>query len=297
MERSSWLALLIILVAVVGGVLAASCLPDPHDLVGRPCDAEHVCGEAALVCCQGTCQPVATVAACEGASPPDGGDGGSGGSPDAGDGGGGGAPDGGTDGGGGSPPDAGSPDAGSPDAGSPDAGAPDAGAPCPPDLLLYGGFEQSTDLGHFGRNGSSIYARTTAVARTGQYGVQITHDPADSDDFYGIALDDNVLTSLTVGTRYCVSAWLKRGTVRGEMRLLTRQYSDSGARDIATIRMTPVDDEWFLILNDQAYLASPYTRAVGFRTSVTPSAGNEYYVDDMRFWESEGGVCDPRCAR
>lgn len=62
--------------------LAASCLPQPHELVGRACDTAHACGEESLICCQGTCQRVTEAALCSDSGVPDGGT--DGGSPDGG---------------------------------------------------------------------------------------------------------------------------------------------------------------------------------------------------------------------
>jgi hypothetical protein len=188
-------------------------------------------------------------------------------------------------------------DAGSlPDAGPPDAGPPDS---CPPNLLTVGGLEQASDLAsHYNPTGSATLSWTTAVARTGQGAARVQHTSASGDDFFGMELNKEVLTGLTVNTPYCVAAWLQRGNVRGQMRLITRHYSASSGADINTARVMPPDGEWFLILNDQAALSSTYDRYLNFRTSVRIADGSEYFVDDLRVWrahETEG--CDPRCAQ
>jgi hypothetical protein len=302
-SRSLLPALCLVLLFLSGVGLIASCLPDPHSLIGRPCDEEHVCGDDELVCCRGTCQLASQKILCLDPTPdPDGGgaedggprDGGTadGGVSDAGvDAGTDGGQDGGVDPG---PPDAGSPDAGSPDAGSPDAGPPpDAG--CPPNLVPAGGAEPDVDINdHFDGTGRGTISLSTAVVRTGVGAIKMTRNSTASG-VYGLELKEGQLGTLRVGAVYCVSAWVRRGTTRGEILLTPRHYSSSGDDDTLPGRVTPADDSWHRIIIPTA-LTPTYNRDITFFTSVNTADGSEYYADDIRFWEAPGTTCDEACA-
>jgi hypothetical protein len=125
----------------------------------------------------------------------------------------------------------------------------------------------------------------------------VLEDTGSSSSFFGIQVRDDVLESkVRVGPTYCVSVWVSRGDVRGEMRLVTRRYGSSSAEDTNTLRFTPSNDNWFLFLWNVS-LSSTYNRSLSFRTSADTDDGSLYYVDDLRVWESPDGTCDPQCAQ
>ncbi|WP_224246733.1 hypothetical protein [Hyalangium gracile] len=291
MNRSPLLLTLLSLGIATSVVLIASCLPEPHELVGRPCDAEHGCEDAELTCCRGTCQLASEVPVCEGPGGTDGGmDGGSvdGGSTDGGGG------DGGT------LPDAGPGDGGAGDGGTGmvDGGSPlDAG--CPPNLLPAGGFEQAVEVNDYAETGAGRLSRSSARVRTGTGALQVQRDTSQSDDFFGAQLSENLLASkVRVGPTYCVAAWMNRGSVAGELRLYPRRFSSSGydsSLDTRGDKQTLTDDAWHLFLYGIS-LNATYNYSINFRTSADTADGTAYYVDDVRVWESLDGGCESRCA-
>jgi hypothetical protein len=263
-------------------VVAASCLPEPHDLVGRPCDTEHACGDEGLVCCRGTCQPASGAALCNEPETPDGGvDGGHG---DGGDGG-----DGGVDGGG-------IGDGGPPDGGASDGGTGTDGG-CPPNLLTTGGFEQASDIQDYVERLSGKASWSTTYVHSGTGALHVGKDPANSDPTFGVQLRDTVLTSLEIGPTYCISAWTHRTNTNAELFLeFTTHHTGASSEQTERIPWTLINDEWHLFVA-KSNVTAQYDRSIHFRILAPYADGGVFSVDDARIWKSPDGTCPERCAR
>ncbi|WP_224248261.1 hypothetical protein [Hyalangium gracile] len=292
MLRARVQASFLLLLTLLAAGLVASCQPELHSLIGRPCDPEHSCVDEELVCCQGTCQLASEVPSCGGPGPGDGG------SSDGGE-------DGGTGGGADGGPDAGVPaDGGTSDGGNnppgPDAGTPDAGSPqdagCPPNLLIEGGAEPPLDINdYFDGTGRGRIDPTSTTVRSGTGAIKMTRT-STSAGTYGVELKEAQFTGAPVGVVYCVSAWFRRGTTRGRITLTTRHFNSSGgSANIISDYTEPLDDGWHNV-TVAAGLSQEFNRTFTFFTSVDTSAGSEYYVDDIRVWRSPSLPCDRACA-
>jgi hypothetical protein len=265
MNRSVRTSICLAALCFLGAGVVASCLPALHSLIGRPCDIEHPCRDAELTCSCGTCQLASEELTCDAPGDEDGGT---------------------SDGG----PDAGVPDAGTLDGGT----SQDAG--CPPNQVLAGGSEPGFDINdHFDATGRGTISLSAAVVRTGVGAIKMTRTSMDASTYFGVELKEGQLGPLQVGALYCVSAWVQRGTTRGEISLTGRRYSASDHEDTPASSMTLFDDDWHRLLISTS-LTTTFNRDITFFISLSTGAGADYYVDDIQFWEAPGTTCDEVCA-
>ncbi len=232
--------------------LFAACLPEPHDLVGRPCDAEHPCPND-LHCVRSVCSENLGFDNLV--------------------------------------PDAGS-DAGASDAGRGDASFPAGDGGAPVNLARNGSFEAGLTEGWETRSDSVVavsdsVSRTGArsllvqpvAGFTGTWGVrneQVTLGTLDA----GLSYCAEAFLQ-----RAPFSSPL-------EVQLLLRAYdaANNFGTDSPSNRLALPDNGWVRHTAKLAPVA-PFTARLSVRMSSDGTPDGGYFVDDVRIWTDPTGLC------
>ena len=158
--------------------------------------------------------------------------------------------------------------------------APDGGLP---DVLENGGFELGL-TGWQANTDATVLSLVQEPVRRGSSAGRVGAGPPDSSRI-GVVWTAPI--PVDAGQTWCVEAFVQRGTIRGEIGLVSRAYSEGGDWVDAPPQFgsstLPPDDGWHP-LRRELTVAAPHDHRINFRLSADFEADAGFHLDDARAW-------------